>query len=223
MNKQQLQNIFNKLIDEAFVALADVENKTKEQNEKLVSLTSEYVSLQDIISKAKKDILDERKNIEAAQRIHDDKVLDFSNEVNKFNKSKEMWESQATQLISQKGKLITDIRLMEEGLATLALKEKSKSIINEELTSLNIQLKDKKSELLDVSNKYSSLESSIREAQSRFEDINYELEKQKAIILPSVSSVNEREKLVAKREGDLQIIIDRYKKLYADKGVGFSI
>lgn len=223
MDKQQLQNIFNKLLDEAFIALAEVTNKTKEQSEKLVSLTSEYISLQDTIYKAKKNIVDEKRSLEIHKIAHDDKVINFNNQVNKFNKSKKDYEDDFVKNASQRNKILDDINTLEEVLTSLDLKIKSKSIINEELTSLNNQLKEKKSELIGLGNEYSSLQSSIKKLQFELQDMNKEIEKQKSIVLPTISSLNEREKLVAKREGDLQVIIDRYKKLYSDKGVGFKV
>ena len=40
---------------------------------------------------------------------------------------------------------------------------------------------------------------------------------------PDIKEINEQKELLKKKEEDLRVIEERYKKLYADKGAGFKI
>lgn len=157
--------------------------------------------------------------------------IDFINSI-----EKEMDENISV-LIS----LLDEIQKSKEQGRNLSL-ENSKLLINNnalksdnkievelyrKLSTVSESIKAKTNELQTLESEKTTLVNSIEQtkvlAKIELDSITQEINKQKSIILPTTRELRQREETLAVREGDLEIIIDRYKKLYAEIGKNFSI
>lgn len=112
-------------------------------------------------------------------------------------------------------------------LSTLQALDSQKSILLDEMASLNTTISQKSATLTLTETGIISAESKLKETLDSIESNSAakikEIEDKLTAVLIRENEVSEREKKVTTRESDIGTIIQRYQKLYADKGVGFKI
>lgn len=105
------------------------------------------------------------------------------------------------------------LNVIDKRNTDLLLVENEIQSSNDKLSVINAQISE------GISTKEEKLDVIDNKISSRIS----ELEKLNSIAVPKINELNDREKVLMRREKDIEIIIDRYKKKYQDKGTDFRI
>lgn len=127
-----------------------------------------------------------------------------------------------------------NIELENMKLNELKQLTRNKSVIENELSAINIVLKNSIQEVKDTQNKLKLLsdehETKIREynteinnKKSELNKIIVELQDKQGQIVPKIEALNAREKRLEQKERDLSVIEQRYKKLFKEAGRNFRV
>ena len=221
--KQTIVSIMSSNIDSLFKELDIVLKSIEEGESKLVSLSLDYTNLENEINESKNNIQLEINKLNRNKAEHIEDVNNFKIQVDKFEKRKNEFENNINSYTKIKDKLVSDIDLLNKELKSLDTKIKAKIVLANELDVVKKELSDKNSSLKDIIEKVEALKTEKTKLKQELDKINKDIEEKRNIVLPTIEELKEREKILSIKESDLQIIIDRYKKLYAEKGSGFNI
>lgn len=221
--KQTIVSIMSSNIDGVFKELDTVIKSIEEGESKLVSLSLDYTNLENEISEIRSNIQLEMNKLNRNKAEHLEDVNNFKSQVDKFEKRKSEFENNLNSYIKTKDKLTSDIDLLNKELKSLETKIKAKTVLANELDAVKKELSDKNCSLKEVLEKIEVLKTDKIKLTQELDKINKEIEEKRKIVLPTIEDLKEREKAILVKESDLKIIIDRYKKLYGEKGSGFNI
>lgn len=226
-NRTNILQIIKKCIDDTFNELDYVKNMTSAEEKKLISLTLEYANVQKEISDSKKEINLELNNLERDKQLFKLENDNFKNEVTKFNEKKSKIEIDLQDKINTRKRIGEEIEVLSKKLESLNVKIQAKETLTSELESISRLVSEKRKEFKELQvlcdEKIKSTAKTQTEAEKLLKSINEDIEQRRKAVLPTINMLEEREKKVKEREDNINIIIERYKKLYADKGVGFRV
>jgi chromosome segregation ATPase len=226
-NKEKILQSVNKYINETFKELDVVKDKISLEDKKLISLTLEYVTLSKEISDSRRQLDIDFSNLKRSEALFETEKDNFKNEVIKFNQNKSRIESDLQNKLLARTRLESEIQTLSSKLQSLDFQIKAKETITSELENTGKLISEKSKELLELQDIFEELQKSISrtklEAEKQLKVINIDIEKRQGIVFPTINALEEREKKVKEREDNINIIIERYKKLYADKGAGFRV
>ena len=221
--KQTIVSIMSSNIDNLFKELDAIIKSIEEGESKLVSLSIDYTNLQNEISESKNNIQIDINKLNQNKAEHAEDVENFKNQVEKFERRKSEFENNLSSHIKSKDKLINEIDTLNKEVKSLNVKIKAKEVLVNELESVKEELKQNNEVLKNIKDDIENIKLEKNKLLKDLDLINKDIEDRRKIVLPTIEELKSKEKLLLIKENDLQIIIDRYKKLYGEKGSGFNI
>jgi len=226
-NKQEILNkitsVVESLFSDLFSVQKDVDTKKKELQETIAKTSIFFASMDD----AQKELAQEK-------IILNRKSNDLEKEMQSFNIEKAKHEK----------KVLADLELTKQEISKRDVLKKEISELTAQIDSLKTKEEIGKAVLLDIQNKQEEINSLNKEIDSlkkerddfftsfvkekntstkELNDIKENISLEKSIVLPKLKEVEEKEALLKEKENSLNTVIDRYQKLYAEKGAGFRI
>lgn len=226
-NKQEILNKITSAVESLFSDLfsvqKDVDTKKKELQETIAKTSIFFSSMDD----AQKELAQEK-------IILNRKSNDLEKEIQSFNIEKAKHEK----------KVLADLELTKQEISKRDVLKKEISELTAQIDSLKTKEEIGKAVLLDIQNKQEEVNSLHKEIDSlkkerddfftsfvkekntstkELNDIKENISLEKSIVLPKLKEVEDREALLKEKENSLKTVIDRYQKLYAEKGAGFRI
>jgi len=226
-NKTEIIKAIGKCIEDTFNELDEVNEEISSEKKKLVAITVEYANINNAILEQKRSIEKETSELKREKDSFAEEKAEFNIAVSRNNERKASLENELAEKVKSRDIAKKEIDSLSEKLQSLSIQVKAKQTLTEELESISRLVVEKTDELKRVSGEYSDkvnkYEGTIAYVKNELEEITNEIEKKKNIVLPTIEALNKREKDLADKENNLNIIIERYKKLYSDKGVGFRV
>lgn len=227
LSRKSLKETVVGLSDGLFNSFEEIISKIEDYDKKLTEKASEYASLEKEISDKVEYINNELLKIERLRAEHDESVSLFRSEVVEFNSKKDKSEKELSVAVSQKDKTLASISKLQEQLKSLELKKKSMDILTESLASINGEIRMATERLSKVNSEFEEMTKTMNKskanAQKELDGILSEIQSKQSVVIPTIEEANARLAAAKTKENDIQIIIDRYKDLYAEKGAGFKI
>lgn len=225
--KQNITQTLIKNIDETFDSLQGVLDDIQSGKDKLANITLEYVKVSSDIEKINKESDEKRLSLSKDINQFENYKQEFEISKKKFEQYKLETENDFVNKITSRDNLLKEIELLEKKLTNLNDKIKASSVLSDKVDSLTKEITEKNTELdkinVAIDTSIITLEKQKVDSKKELDIARDELEKVKKIVLPTIEQLNEREKKIAIKEESLKIIEERYKRLYADKGVGFKV
>lgn len=223
-----------KVLDKIHLALEEYSNV-------LLSLRSEIKVISDKVEEEKGEynkylklneelndrILNGERDLKNRISRFEDEVEKFNNKVKGFDKKKQLIESKIKENVEYKKEIENEIKEHIKNRDSLSIFTNQKDSLIAEIDYLK-QIIDENVDILnDVKAKKTVVEGEIKkiknEAVKELDKVKKEISKAIKDAAPKINNLEKREKDVATREKSVNTVIERYKRLYEDKGAGFRV
>ena len=160
-------------------------------------------------------------------KIKSDLIKSVNENTDNIINTLELLNSEIVSGIETKKNLLETIDNLAKKRNNLIEDNKKESLLNSRLNEILKSIEIKEKELRELNSKQSDLISNFEKKNLEYENeiskLTKNIEEKRKTIFPTISELNERERMVKIKEEDIEIIIDRYKKLYAKIGKTFVI
>lgn len=205
----------------------EVNIEIERAQKQLAELTNQYVTISKDIEVDKEKLVAENRKLNNARNILENDTANFQSDKNAFEAKKLSINAQVDTLTKTRDQLKSEIDSIKAEIESSKTLTGIKATLLSEIEELNNTIAMKRDAIALAEKSQSSIlkefETNKSLISAEIEAVKKAVDEQKSIVLPKLNEIEDREKAVAKREADVEIIVNRYKKLYADQGAGFTI
>lgn len=238
-NKNQLEKLKEGIINrfthlmndlfssDLFLEIEKVQFLILKEEEKLYNLREEYLGLKLLYKDIQLDWANKEsllKNIEQSL-IKREKIV--SDKESTIKERLLASEKGVLEKAHSRNLIIKEIENLKPEFDNLKKVEKNKQNLLIEINDIKNKITESNKNLDNILTQYSDTVSLINitklTAENELENIKRQKEIEVKAILPTIQELDARKKLLDEKESGLAVIEGRWKKLYADKGVGFRV
>jgi DNA repair exonuclease SbcCD ATPase subunit len=226
-SKEEITRLAIKAVEDTFGNLTKVLSDIEIAQKNLVALTGEYSDVVRETNRIKKEISDAQAELKRSQDKLESDTRDFNNKVLIFNKKIEEGDKEYADTIYAKSQIEKQIKEAEGTLTSLKMQAQSLQVLTDELDAVRAQLKTAQDELVVATEERNKAmgekDYTIANANAELQAIVDDIANKRLIVFPTMEELDARSKSLDEREAGLEVIIQRYKKLYGDQGANFKV
>lgn len=224
---KELLNIINKTIFDVDNIVIKINEELEKKNKDLSDINLKFLEMSKVIDNLIVEKKETEKYIADIKNKLDEDILKFENEKNSFYNSYDKELLLLNKNIKNREVIEKEIEDKNKILISLNNKIVGTESLKSELDNIIQDIQKKKDILTNLDNtiieRNKELNQLVLNSKKELDDIKLNKEKELNNLLPTIESLNARDKELKKKEADLDVVISRYKKLYEEKGGGFKI
>jgi chromosome segregation ATPase len=225
--KEKISRLVMGYIQNIFSELDELESCIKEKKDTLHSLTVEA----DELAIKNKELRHENSDFLNNLRIEKDRLQSEKDLLNSKSAEIDVKIKVADKALNaikeSRDVLAKEIESLQEQKNGFGKFIEERDNLMSELNSLGKQIEYKLNEIKQANLAVEQVEKEKKAEIDKLEEEIKKLQKERddAVknILPKINELNERERILREREDAMNVVIERYKRLYGEKGAGFKV
>ena len=225
--KEELLNAVSTTIDSVLKELSIIDNEISKKKEELIKISSEYSNVFTETEKAKEEIVSREIKLNSDIVRFEDMERNLNQKIDSFEKHLNEVELELKEKVKSRDSIVLETKQLQDKLDKMSALSITKSTIIKEIDEQKNQLSSLQKEIEDTKNEQDSL---IKDLESKkallvkeLSSIEKDIKQKQDVIFPQLNALTERESTLNKKEADLKIVEERYRRLYADAGASFKL